>query len=61
MHYANMQPGVKSAAFNGIVSQVRARYDELVKERDTRELLDLIVPSIETASYSTIVKDVGNE
>lgn len=61
MHYAIMQPGVKSAAFNGIVSQVRARYDELVKERDTRELLDLIVPSIETASYSTIVKDVGNE
>ena len=54
VHYAIIQTGIKYASFEGVVSELRERYDDLVKDRDTRELLDLIVPSIETASNETI-------
>ena len=56
MHYAIFQSGIKYASFTGIVSELREHYDDLAKDRDTRELLDLIVPSIETASNETIAK-----
>ena len=53
---AIIRTGIKYASFNGIVSGLRENYDDMVKDRDTRELLDLIVPSIEMASNETIVK-----
>ena len=60
MHHAITQNGIGYASFNGIVSGLRAHYDGLAKNRETRELLDLIVPSLERASNETIVKDRQN-
>ena len=55
MHYAIMRTDIKVASFNGIASALRRNYSDMVKDRDTRELLDLIVPSIESAGYCKIV------
>ena len=58
MHYAIMQPGIKSAEFSGLVSELRKNHGELAQKTGVRELLDLIVPSIETSSNQTIAKDL---
>ena len=55
MHYAIMRTDIKVASFNGIASGLRRNYADMAKDRDTRELLDLIVPSIESAGYCKIV------
>ena len=61
MHYAIMRTDIKVASFNGIASGLRRNYADMAKDRDTRELLDLIVPSIESAGYCKIVNAGDDE
>jgi len=60
MHSAIIQPQVKYAQFNGVVSELRKNYRELLEAPVTRELVGLIVPSIEMASNQEIAKDIPN-
>jgi hypothetical protein len=60
MHSAIIQPQVKYAQSNGVVSELRKNYRELLEAPVTRELVGLIVPSIEMASNQEIAKDIPN-
>ena len=55
MHYAITRSGIKYDSFQGVVSGLRENYSTMVKDAKTRELLDLMVPSIEMATNSTIM------